>query len=280
MRIVVSNPLSEGRREQFNFEGERLNTPEFVETFKRDYSMQKNYDHLRRAFSIPFGETILEGEFTIYDGTLLTPEFMQAFKFGMHNRWDSTLGEAYDPALNPSMSGCLVSREDLKKIETTLAAIFELFGENGLRLAREFNLAQSIIDICHYIKVDDPEDIYDLPVIRNTTKKELVLDYEDFDPIARCIDAFTSSLFSFYPNENIKSALFAVPQLLYADGKFISPSELHILLTEIESSLSSTEVKLDNKTYKEALDICLDIYVRNNKESFPRKGNVKQYPQE
>ena len=260
----------------FHFSDNRAETSEFRNKFSRSYNMQKNYFHPERALEIPFGDSIVEGNFAIYNINILEDDFMNAFKLGIHNRWNSKLQESFDPAINPSFFESLVTQEGLERIESTLYAIFKRHGEKGLELTRSFNLAHAICDSSHYIALSDEEDKYDLE--SSNGKKMLFLDDAFFDPITRTLQALGCDDFALYPNENVKSALFAMPYLLYRDENMISMHEIRMLLREIESSMKQpVKQVLDRDTYYEALEIAKKLFVKYSGELIPKKESPKQY---
>lgn len=267
-----------GDKKSFYFTDARANSQEFVNAFSKSYVMQKNYYYLEKSFEIPFGDSIIEGNFAIYNIDLLTEDFMDALKIGMHNRWNSKLRESFDPALHPSFYESLVTLEDLERIQSTLYAIYKRFGEAGLIEARKINLSQAICDSSHYISVKDPEDIYDLEKSGKKDEKLLFLDDEVFNPITRAIEAIGSNAITSCSNENVKSALFSMPYLLYRDDDMISEQEISTMLLEIESKMKlSNQKSLDRDAYYEAVRICCEIFVKNNSGLLPRKSNLKQY---
>lgn len=260
----------------FYFFDERVENGGFYNKITHSYSMQKNYFLLERALEIPFGDSIVEGNFAIYNISILEDDFMDALKLGMHNRWNSRLKESFDPAINPSFFDSLVTQEDLEKIQSTLYAIFKRYGEAGLEVARSFNLAHAICDSCHYIELSDEDDKYDLEV--SGGKKILFLESDMFDPITRSLQALGCDTFANYPNENVKSALFAMPYLLYRDANMVSDHEIRMLLREIEASMSEpVKCELDRDTYYEALKIVRQLFVKYNEELIPRKNPSRQY---
>lgn len=260
----------------FYFSDERADREGFLEIFTRNYNMQKNYFHLERALEIPFGDSIVEGKFTISNIDILSDEFMDALKLGMHNRWNSKLKESFDPILHPSFYESLVNQEDLERIQSTLWAIYKRYGEVGLVAARGLNLAHAICDSSHYIPLEDKEDKYDLE--SSNGKKVLFLEADLFDPITRTLQALGCDDFVFYPNENVKSALFAMPYLLYRGDDMISVHEIRMLLREIECSLPQpVEPTLDRDTYYAALEVAKRLFVKYHEDFIPRKESPKQY---
>lgn len=261
----------------FRFCDARTETGGFYNRFAHNYNMQKNYFQLERALEIPFGDSIVEGNFTIYNISILEDDFMTAFKLGMHNRWNSKLQESFDPAINPSFFESLVTNEDLERIQSTLYAVFKRYGELGLELVRSFNLAHAICDSCHYIALEDKEDKYDLETANG--KKILFLEADVFDPISRTLQALSCDDFAFYPNENIKSALFAMPYLLYRGENMISEHEIRMLLREIDFSMGEDAKKkeLDRDTFQKALEVVRGLFVKYNEDLIPKKDSFKQY---
>lgn len=263
----------------FHFFDDRANNGTFSHKFSHSYSMQKNYFYLERALEIPFGDSIVEGNFAIYNINILEDDFMNSLKLGMHNRWNSKLKESFDPAMNPSFFESLVAQEDLEKIEATLWAVFKRYGELGLELTRTFNLAHAICDSCHYIPIEDKEDKYDLE--SSDGKKILYLDADAFDPISRTLQALSCDDFAYHPNENVKSALFAMPYLLYRGENMVSEHEVRMLLREIEYSMKHpVKQELDRDTYYEALRIVRDLFLKYNEGLIPKKEAPKQYKKE
>lgn len=263
----------------FYFSDERSERKDFATNFSRSYSMQKNYFNLERTLEIPFGDSIVEGTFTIYNIDILKDDFMDALKLGMHNRWNSKLKESFDPILTPSFFESLITQEDLKKIQSTIYAIYRKYGEAGLELARGFNLAHAICDSSHYLSLEDKEDKYDLET--SNGKKILFLDDDLFDPITRSLHALGCDDLALYPNENIKSALFAMPFLLYRGEDMLSTHEIRMLLKEIENSMKRPmKQKLDRDTFYEALEIAKALFVKYNEDLIPKKESSKQYKKE
>ncbi len=263
----------------FHFLDNRTENSSFYSKFSHSYSMQKNYFYLERALEIPFGDSIVEGNFTVYNINILEDDFMSAFKLGMHNRWNSKLRESFDPAINPSFFESLMTQEDLEKIESTLYAVFKQYGELGLELVRTFNLAHAICDSCHYIAIDDKEDKYDLE--SSNGKKILYIDADAFDPISRTLQALSCDDFAYHPNENVKSALFAMPYLLYRGENMVSEHEVRMLLREIEYSMKHpVKQELDRDTYHEALGIARSLFLKYNEDLIPKKEAPKQYKKE
>lgn len=276
MRITL-NPMGDVQK-SFYFVDERADKKEFLEAFSKSYSMQKNYYNLEKSFEIPFGDSIIEGNFVIYNIDLLQESFTNALKLGMHNRWNSKLKESFDPALQPSFYESLVTQEDLERIESTLYAIYKRFGEVGLTEARRLNLAQAICDSSHHIEIEDLDDLYDLEKSDKENRKLFFLDDEVFDPITRAMQAIGCKAFLTYPNENVKSALFAMPYLLYKDSHMVSEQEIMNMLLEIESKVKNpTETTLDRDVYYDAVRVCCELFVKNNKSLLPRKKDLKQY---
>lgn len=274
MRITLN--LLGNTPKVFSFVDERAENSDFVSSFSTSYQMQKNYYHLERALEIPFGDSIVEGNFTIYNIDILSEEFMEALKLNMHNRWNSRLQESFDPILHPSFLESLVTQEDLERIESTLYAIFKAYGKRGLEAARGLNLAHAICDSSHYIALEDEEDKFDLEM--SNGKKVLFLDSDLFDPITRSLQALGCDDFALYPNENVKSALFAMPYLLYRDDNMISAHEIRMLLREIEISMKQpVKRELDRDTYYEALRVARSLFVKYNEDLIPRRSSSKQY---
>ncbi len=263
----------------FRFFDERTKEGGFYNRFSHSYSMQKNYFYLERALEIPFGDSIVEGDFAIYNINILEDDFMIALKLGMNNRWNSKLKESFDPAINPSFYESLVTQEGLEKIQSTLYAIFKRYGEAGLSVARGLNLAHAICDSSQYFALSDEEDKYDLE--SSNGKKILFLEDDLFDPIIRTLQALGCDDFAFYPNENVKSALFAIPHLLYNGDTMISAHEIRMLLREIEFSMNQpVKQELDRDTYYEALEIAKRLFIIYNEDLIPRKESFKQYQKE
>ncbi len=277
MKITLS--LINNKRSIFQFQDVRATTSSFSKTFSQNYALQKNYYYLEKALEIPFGDSIVEDNFTIYNIDLLSPDFMSALKLGMHNRWNSKLQEAFDPAINPSFYEELLTQEDLEKIQATLYAIYRRYGEHGLTEARGLNLAHAICDSTHFIEIEDPDNKYDLELSSSKDKKVLYLDDDMFDPIERALEALGCDALISCQNENIKSALFAMPYLLYRNSNMVSPHEIRMMIKEIEARMEEEPIslELDRTSYLQALEICKEIFVRNNEDILPKRKDLRQY---
>lgn len=250
----------------------RFNEECFTETdleqFKDNYEMRRNYDAIKRYF-----EDYCD-YFAIHDKELLTDSFIQNFKYGMNNRWCDHRKVAFDPAIQPLFSGNSLNENDLYEIQKALATVNKKYGEKGLTSVRGINLAYGVFE--QHIEIFDPNNLYDLPVDYLFDKKDykvIVLDTKEYSLSQRALDALSCPVFISYPNENIKSALFSMPYLLYdEEGNFLDQASIFDLLQEIYSRIL-TSLKLEEESFFQALEICEQIYLEKNLEQYQYKNN-------
>ena len=229
---------------------------DFIEKFEKDIDLRKKYNTLEHAFNVTgdFCEN-----FVIYDKDILSDEFLENFQYGMNNRWHNYHKCGFDPAINFLIYECVLTSEELKIIQKTLVYISKKYGKDGLAKLRGLYFAGGMAYRYHYIEVLDIHNQYDLPYLfevdNEDAYKEIKLDKYDYSPIKRTVDALNSNVFINYPNENVKSALFSMPHLLYnEDGNFISDDEIFILLDECSKKLKSIIEESKTENYSEILN--------------------------
>jgi len=244
---------------------------DFIKKFEDDYHLQRNYKIIEHAFNQngDFCEN-----FIIYDKDILSNEFLENFQYGMNNRWHNFHKCAFDPAINFLIHECCLTAEELKLIQKTLIYINNKYGKEGLEKIRGLYFAGGMAYRYHCIEVLDIHNQYDLPYLFDEYNedgyKEIMLDKYDYSPFKRIDDALNSKVFINYHDENVKSALFSIPHLLYnEDGSFISNEEIFILLNECSTKLKSIIEKsktenyseiLNDKDYESAINIYKQIY--------------------
>lgn len=255
--------------EKFYFDDSLLEDSTFLEEFDSD-----NYHQLEEMF-LPDDRR----SFLLCRKELITDEFIEDFQFGMNSRWSKKDHKFFDPAIVPYTSDSYLNKQDMFNIQSALAEIYTYYGKEGLKIARGINLAHGLMSVDRCIDIPDDNDEYDLPINDNNNHKLITLTYDNFDPVKRSLDAMGCSVLTNYPNENVKSALFFMPEILYHNGRMLSYRKIQELIQIVEEYLPvSSNTTLDYKTFWNAVNICkYIIYVERNKDSFPKKdkGNSK-----
>ena len=236
-------------------------------------NQQNNYDSLRKVFRIiPSSDP-----FIIYNEEILTEEFIKNFNTEKNNRVDTNFKISYDPAVVSLLELSITTKLE-KIIQNTLVEINKLYGSKGLEQIRSINLANGlslnkhfirlpianndafyqIVDLDYLLSIDyNNQELYDLSGIYN-----LYLDKSEFNPLKRTIDILNCSMFINYPNENVKSALFSIPHLLYDSNQELHNEEyIYNLLELINSKMSNKHPLLESKLLYEATIVCHNIYL-------------------
>lgn len=254
---------------EYRFNEECLTETEF-ESIKDNQKIKQNYSTIKRYF---------EGYcdyFAIHDKGILTNNFIQNFKYGMNNRWHPYRKTAFDPAIQPLFSGCLLNEKDLFQIQKVLVQVNAKYGEEGLKKIRGINLAHGVYE--QHIEIFDPNNLYDLPtndLCDREEKKVIVLDPKEYSFEKRALDALNCPILIYYPNENVKSALFSMPYLLYNEkGNFLDQTFIFELLEKISSRIKlPTTSQLEEVSFYHALEICKYIYLEKNLEQYQYQNN-------
>ncbi len=248
---------------------------DFVDAwYNNPYGMKIIYKRLEKMF----GEDI-EGSFCLYNKELLSRDFLKAFKYGINSRWDEALVQAFDPACEAFTAGCYLKQQDLENIQNMLAMVYKNYGEKGLEILRSINFAQGIMDYSLLIDIKDNDDKYDLVsdgLASDSNLKILELKTNKATLEKRVTDVMENSVFLAISNENIKSALFFVNDLLYDEqGKMVDDSRILSLKFKIQFADSSLSKVLNLQDFWKAVKICQEIYLEYYEDRIPRKDKNK-----
>lgn len=262
------------QNEGYYFDSNKF-TDEDLKTFNDSFHLIDNYDLLKIMFSLNPKDCEF---FAIYEKEILSDQFIENFRYGMNNRWSSKDRLAFDPAIHPLFTGYCLDEEELMNIQKVLVTVNKKYGSIGLTKLREINLAQGVMEIEHYIPVFDPNDYYDLPadvLIDGTEYKEILLDKSEYHPVKRTLDVLNCEIFINYSNENVKSALFSMPHLLYdEDGNFLDDQSISNLLQMVSKRLGEPkEITLNYEDMWKATHICYQIYLEQNLEKYRKLPN-------
>lgn len=263
------------QNEGYYFDSNKF-TDEDLKTFNDSFHLIDNYDLLKIMFSLNPKDCEF---FAIYEKEILSDQFIENFRYGMNNRWSSKDRLAFDPAIHPLFSGYCLSEKEMMNIQKVLVTVNKKYGSIGLEKLREINLAQGLMEIEHYIPVFDPNDRYDLPAdeLREGTEyKEILLDKSEYDPVRRTLDVLNCEIFINYSNENVKSALFSMPHLLYDEqGIFLDDQSISDLLQMVSKRLGEPkEITLNYEDMWKATNICYQIYLEKNLEKYKKSSIV------
>lgn len=216
--------------------------------------------------------------FCLYNKTLLSDDFLKAFKYGMNSRWDDSLVASFDPACNAFTANCGLKQQDLKNIQNILAKVYENHGEKGLKILRSINFAQGVMDYNLKIIIDDADDKYDLPIVPDSNRKILEVKRDTMDLEKVTMDIIENSTFLTINNENIKSALFFVYDLLYEDnGEMVDNSKILSLKFKIALDDTSIGRTLNKEDFFKAVRLSEKLYVDLFEDKIPRKRKNKEY---
>lgn len=170
------------------------------------------------------------------------------------------------------------SRVDMKKIQRALSYVSIKLSKLGIQKLKGFCFATTITNDSIDIFIDDPNDEYDLDVDGNGNKF-IHLDMSKYSMERRIDDLFKhlNKTFLDWPNENAKSALFGMPQLLYDEnGELldeISIGKLLVRITEAISDETGDVSKLTPGLFVKAMEVCKEIYLENNLHRY-KKSNI------
>lgn len=262
---------------KFNFSDELGTDEKFIKEFQNNIDWQIYYFTLKDHFG--------ESNFFLSDKRLLDKGFIKAISAKSNYKWCEKFKYAFDSAAEPFFSGCLLDDKDISTLQSVLYNIYKKFGRKGINDARNLYIAQGLFDaFTSTIVVQDDEDIYDLEVDymeheEGKIVKTLELTNSEYNPEKRAMDALSTKVLVNYPNENVKSALFKFPQLLYKEtGELIEEEEILALEEQIESMLpESGQLELNEKMYWASIDACEEIYLEKNSDKLPRKESAQQY---
>lgn len=262
---------------KFNFSDELGTDEEFIKEFQNNIEWQIYYFTLKDHFG--------EKNFFLSDKRLLDKGFIKAISAKSNYKWCESIKVAFDSATEPIFSGCLLNDSEISTLQTVIYNIYQKFGRKGINDARNLYIAQGLFDsFISTIVVQDDEDIYDLEVDymeheEGKIVKILELANSEYNPEKRVMDALSTKALVNYPNENVKSALFKFPQLLYKEtGELIEEEEILTLEEQIEKLLPDREqLELDEKMYWESINACEKIYLEKNLDKLPLKQNPQQY---
>lgn len=260
--------------EHYRFSEELMKDTDFVNKFKNDRDLRDNYLKLRNSFI----ENESDDTFYLCYKELVSNDFINFFFEDYLSALRPTnLDDCLiDPATSISYFCSLFHDEDFLRIQEALLHIYHFYGDIGLCIARESALAMGITNE-PILVIEDEDDIYDLPTCEwsNPTDKLLTLSNQNFDLKQRVDDLYSSSSFRSFPDENVKSALFSFPHLIYRDGKIIDECELYALMTKISLQMEEHSNYLDYFAFDEAYEICSDIYLDSYRELLPLKSGKK-----
>lgn len=244
-----------------------------VRKIYNDESFRRNYDILNNIM----GEWCSFGRFIVYYLDFLNEEFIQALDFDNSKdnlRFDDRNGkDFFDPIVQPCFRDSLFTEDDLACLQYTLIRVYKKRGKEGLRDLRTMNFAQGILST-RYIEIEDPEDLYDLPVYQILPHmqncKVITLSTSFFSPVRRTMDFLETKLRFDFPNENIKSALFEFPHLLYNEqNELLNDFMILDLYDRIERKMTDKKTKtLNYDSFWEASYICDQIYLEDNLDKY------------
>lgn len=133
------------------------------------------------------------------------------------------------------------------------------------------------MDFSVWVEVFDPNDIYDLSYVSREAEyvKIIELDHKKYSSVQRVFDALNSVCFIGCSNENVKSALFSIPDLLYdSEGNFLEEECILELLKNVLSRIDwEIDVLLNEEDYWKVHKICRQIYFEKNEQRYLRKGS-------
>ena len=173
------------------------------------------------------------------------------------------------------------SSVDMKKIQKALVFVSRKYNKDEIQKIKSFCFATTITNFYCDILFDDSKDEYEAEwSIEIADKKVIHLDVSKYSVERRIQDVFKYSHFIDWPDENAKSALFGMPQLLYDEnGEFLDEMSIGNLLMRITNEISDGTDKDSNglsyDLFMKAMDVCKQIYLENNLDKYKKgiRGN-------
>lgn len=254
---------------KISFSEELMQDKEFIKEFRNNIDYQVYYLKLKEHFG--------KQEFFLSDKRVLDKGFIKAISGKGNYKYSKNLDIYFDAIFEPGNSKSSLLPEQIEEIQTLVFDIYEKYGRKGLNDTRNISLSQAMIDKMNYILIKDDQDEYDLDIVDELSNtKILVLNNEKYNFKQRVFDILKCKLFINYLNDNVKSALFNFPQLLYDENnELIDELEMLEMLTRISNLLPANSFELDDDLYSIAIEECKNIYLEKHNDLIPKKKKEK-----